>query len=81
MRVFDKRLLSGKTGRPPVGCGLTSVVIAPEAIHLGRPDDGEEADEIWPDAIEDDEDDQGDYAQAEGAILHALHYFKNTAGA
>jgi hypothetical protein len=80
MMVFDKRLLSGKTGRPPVGCGLTSVVVSPEAIHLGRPDDGEEGDQIRPDVIEDDEDDQGEYAQAEGAILHGQPFVK-TAGA
>ena len=79
MRVFDKRLLSGKTGRPPVGCGLTSVVVSPEAIHLGRPDDGQKADEVGPDAIEDDEDDQGEYAQAKGAILHGQPFVK-TAG-
>jgi hypothetical protein len=39
---------------------LRSVVFAPDAINLGSTDDGEKADEVRPDFVEDEDDDQGE---------------------
>lgn len=47
------------------------VMFAPDAIDLHGPDDGEEADEIRPDVIQEHSHAQREHAQAEGTIgLH-----------
>jgi hypothetical protein len=47
---------------------LRSVVLAPDAIDLGGTDDGQKADQIRPDFVEDEDDDQGENAHADQLV-------------
>ena len=49
-------------------------VVATDAINLGRSDEGQKANDVGPDEVEDDNDGQGKDAQADGAIgwLHEI---------
>lgn len=71
--IFDMTLLSWNWG-------LAAVVISPYAVNLRRPDDGQEADDVGPDFVKDEEADQGEHAQADqlvGAFLrHGLLSFR-----
>lgn len=59
MVIFDKGLLSDAG---TAGCGLTTVVIAPDSVNLSAAHDGQEADEVGPRVIQDDEGDDGEDA-------------------
>ena len=60
-------------------CSPTARAFAPDAINLDGPNDGQKADEIGPDEIEDGNDGQGQEAQAEIPIriVHGQPWVKD----